>query len=95
MSESEIGYVINIAEQRKEDACARAPLHDQKSDLEDQRRVLKGSAPRVGCGGGVRQMRRGPRQGQARLSRDSLSVPPPLRPTVCRERGGLPAADEG
>jgi hypothetical protein len=53
VSESEIRYVINIAEQRKEDACARAPLHDQKSDLEDQRRVLKGSAPRVGCGGGA------------------------------------------
>ncbi len=47
MSESEIRYVINIAEQRKKDACARAPSHDQKSDLEDRRRVLKGSAPRV------------------------------------------------
>ncbi len=94
MSESEIRYLISIAEQRKEDAYARGPSHDQKSDLEGKRRVLKGSARRVGCGR-VCNMRRGPRQGQARLSRDSLSVPPPLGPAVCRECGSLLAAGEG
>lgn len=43
--ESEIRRLMNVAEQRKEAAYARVSSQDQKSDLENQIRALKGRAP--------------------------------------------------